>query len=517
MQKYELNEVSSLCINYDVDVLPKESEKIEVLALLPRQQTEWQALEERKDAIDKYIEQLNDEIDETNLKIKKLTNDADKFDIIIAACSGVLCGLLDIICVGEFSFEKASKSGEDTVNKFVIKVANKVSGKDKKIDNIDSAIAVLEKKYPFIGDKATNNFGGGYNHHLRDFTHHPSIIGLICSIYAQFTGKIVGTDVNGRLMKSDQSGNIELVGKNVSEKIVFGTVNWFFHLVSDMAGSSSSRMPKSYDSNLIGTGIPGPILSFAKELSALPFFRNINIRNKDGDGTLSLSQFIAKIFNGTEFADRDENGNIIKLNKFDLRTEVGMIKQQAWPVLINEFIVRGFYFVRRFITEVKNKNVKNLKDLKKINVENVIPFRNRTVIRMLTISTGTFEMMDVADAAIESFIKSGGFSPAFIPNFLLRFNFVGIGRFCIAVNSDLSMGAKKTKLESQNRLRQERINVYTLESVAIINLQTKEILHCTYEQLSNLAEQIVCDRPNIFQTDSIINERIDKWKKIIQK
>lgn len=40
------------------------------------------------------------------------------------------------------------------------------------------------------------------------------------------------------------------IGKDVPTKILFGTLVWFFHLVSDVAGSSSS-VGKSG-----GTGIP---------------------------------------------------------------------------------------------------------------------------------------------------------------------------------------------------------------------------------------------------------------------
>lgn len=37
--------------------------------------------------------------------------------------------------------------------------------------------------YPYKDDllcyrKNTNDFGGGYQHHLRDFSHHPTLIGI---------------------------------------------------------------------------------------------------------------------------------------------------------------------------------------------------------------------------------------------------------------------------------------------------------------------------------------------------
>ena len=69
----------------------------------------------------------------------------------------------------------------------------------------------------------------------------------------------------------------------------------------------------------------------------------------------------------------------------------------------------------------------------------VFPFRNRTIVRMITISTGTMEVIDLEDATI----RSGGNLGVFV----LRVNFVGVGRFAIACSADVMMGIKKERLE----------------------------------------------------------------------
>ncbi len=56
------------------------------------------------------------------------------------------------------------------------------------------AIKFLEEKVPIPQDKLTPEFGGGLQHHLRDFSHHPTILGLFFSILGQFTGMGYGTD-----------------------------------------------------------------------------------------------------------------------------------------------------------------------------------------------------------------------------------------------------------------------------------------------------------------------------------
>lgn len=90
-----------------------------------------------------------------------------------------------------------------------------------------------------------------------------------------------------------------------------------------------------------GTGIPGPILSIAKEMSVIPFFKNFK---KDD---MSISLFLSKLFNGTLLAKHDENGKIIpdSIVKLDLRGEMGFVvelEKQIIPVIANECIVRTF-------------------------------------------------------------------------------------------------------------------------------------------------------------------------------
>lgn len=388
--------------------------------------------------IDNKLSELELQINEINKSLSKFTNDSDWIDNTIAVASGILCGLIDSLFVGEFSFEEANEWGNEKTNNFVMKIAQSQGYKG---DDLAGAIKFLEDRFPIAADKATNHFGGGYYHHLRDFSHHPTPVGMFFSLLTQFTETVYGTDVAGGFSTYKLScDELFLIGKNIPEKITFGVVNWIFHLVSDMAGSSGSvAMGK------LGTGLPGPIASLLKELSALPVFKKAN-----KDGYKEFSIWVSKLFNGTLLGKHDEKGNIVEAVKFDLRTEVGVVSQlgkQAIPVLINECIVREFYFIRRFANEVKN--IRSFRELKDINWEKTVPAKNRTIIRMLTISSGTFMAVDMADAAIRGAVKSGGTLPGFLSQFIVRVNFVGVGRFAVAVGCDVSMGAKKSKLEAQ--------------------------------------------------------------------
>jgi len=445
--------------------------------------------------VDERLTIINEKIDELNTQINRLTNHADGIDYTVAVASGVIAGVIDSIFVGEFSFERANDWGTEKTNNFVVKIAQ---SKGYKGDDVAGAVAFLEDKYKIAADKATNDFGGGLQHHLRDFSHHPTPVGLTFSLLTQFTRKVYGTDENGifkvvELKKED----LTLVGKNTQEKLTFGIINWFFHMVSDMAGSSSSIV-----NGKTGTGLPGPIGALLKELSALPIFSKMN-----NDGKKEFSVWISKLFNGTLLGDRDENGNLIPI-KFDLRTEIGIaheLGRQALPIILNECIVRGFYFIRRLCVEIRDNDIKKFSDLKNINWKRTLPFKNRTIVRMMTIATGTFTAIDLADAGIRAVIKSGGFNPATLGNFILRVNFVGVGRFAIAVGSDVSMGVKRNKtISEKSKLMSE---VICLSNVKLY-YKNAELL-CSYSNLHKCQE-------NMFGAEANMWVEVEKTQRSIE-
>jgi len=365
--------------------------------------------------------QINSEkIEELNKEIKRLTNHADGIDYMVAVGSGIIAGVVDSLWVGEFSFSRGKAWSDKKVNDFVMKTAKKQGYTGKRLDG---AIKHLEDKFKIPGDniwKGKNKGISAKSHHIDDLAHHPSVIGLFFSILTQFTKKGYFSNNEGIFLPISIDPNGDgLIGHDITSKIFCGTVNWFYHLVSDMAGSSKTAGG--------GMGIPGPILSLMKELSAIPGIKKSGLPQKINDAFVK--------------------------NNFDLRSELAVgheLGRQAVPVILNEVMVRSFYFIRRLVKEVKEK--RNFKD---IEWKNCLPWNNRTIVRMLTIATGTFTAFDMIDAAIRSGLKSGGNPALFAKEFILRVNFVGLGRFAIAVYSDVKMGIKRAKLRNQ------RIAIYS--------------------------------------------------------
>ena len=401
-----------------------------------------------KNLVDARLDEIDNQIADLDISIDKLTNHADKLDYAVSVASGIIAGIIDILFVGKFDLQEGRDWSSEKINDFVTTVAKKQGYEG---DDLQGAIRHLEK-FGAPSDSVYNDFGGGLQHHLRDFAHHASPVGLVFSMLTQFTQKAYGTNTAGAfiVVPIDKT---TFIGDSVPTKITFGLVYWVLHMASDMAGSSGA--PGA------GTGIPGPILSIVKLLSSTPIFNN-----KDQVNELSLK--VSKLFNGTLLAERDANGKIIKgadgkplIHQMDLRGELGVMHQlakQALPVIVNEAFVRGFYFINRLIDEVKDKQ-----SLKDVDWDKTIPFGNRTIERMMTIATGTFTAIDTLDAVIEGAINSKANWVEFGRQVVLRLNFVGIGRFTIALGTDAFMGLRKGK-KSRERMLLKAESLYLLEA-----------------------------------------------------
>lgn len=413
-------------------------------------------IEARKEANQDVIEQLN-------VEIGRLTNNADNLDYTVAVASGLLTGMIDAFFVGEFNFAELKADTNKYVNMFIENYA-KLRGYKDKGQGLKGVIQFLEDKFPVDQDNVWKGLGISSTklHHLEDIAHHPTILGLVASIVVVFFRTAIFVDKEGKshfvLLETDMkdiakiwapiiiSGilrwliylaeskytekNLRELPKPIHKLIVLlshspavidvlkFTDNWFGHLVSDMGGSKNTAGG--------GMGISGLFISLLKEISSLPLL------NKS-----ELPKFVSDLYSK---------------GKWDLRSEMAIMEyagKLAVPVILNELFVRTFYFVCHLISEYKKND-----GWKGIEWDSVVPWRNRTITRMITIASGTFVVIDTADAAIRAALKTGGEPTNFSKAMALRVNFVGIGRFVIAIGDDLYMGYKCNKLRNERMYRQ---------------------------------------------------------------
>lgn len=408
---------------------------------------------------DAKTDALEQRINEINSELEKYTNTADKLDYTVAVASGVITGMIDLLVVGKWDFEKAKAASNQDVNNKVVAFAKKDpeyvpwcrgTAHGKKIrnpDRLDSAIEFLEHKYHLPGDgeysKGSTSIGAG-SHRLDDFCHHPTLVGLICCVIVQFTGSTIYCNSENEIIQLPVQVNKygKFVGDSPIAKVFAGVVNWCLNAAGAIANQRGHLMSDIATS----AGIPGPVMSMLKELSVLfgnkDFSEGLRRAYQNGIGS-GKKQVDLGIFNEL-FSGAS--------SKLDGRTEAAVaheLKRQAVPVIINEVLVRGFYFVRRLVMQYKENS-----GWDGIDWHKVIPFNNRTIVRMMTIASGTFTAIDMAGAAIQGAAKSGGNAALFAKEFLLNVNFVGVGRFVIAVGADVAMGVKAGKL------KEERLHLY---------------------------------------------------------
>lgn len=356
----------------------------------------------------------------------------DKVDVTISVASGALTALIvDTFIVGDISLKNAQDYGRKRVEEFVIKTA-KQKDKEGKVTDLLSAVNFLEENYKLPADSVENSFGGPNHHHLYDFSHHPTPVGWFCSILSQFSGYAYGTDKTGKFMDP-----VEITGKGLNSiysdpisKVWNGTIDWIFHMVSDMAGSSETIKRGGH-----GTGLPGPLLSLLKEISSKEQIRNHFL--KEGKERDDFSVFVQNLFNGRFLADHNAEGKVIKKTEipFDLRTEIGLaheLTKQLIPVLINECIVRAFFAVTRFVKELEEIDISSLDDLKNIDFEAFLPFNNPELKQMLLVSTASFSTVDIAAAGIKAAVRNPGNKYGFAKDFLLGINYAGVARLGFA-------------------------------------------------------------------------------------
>lgn len=430
----------------------------------------WNSKADEIRIVEQIIASNQKKLDIINSEIDRLTNNSNSFDYTVAIGSGVLTGLIDAFWVGEFNFEEYKANAHKHINKFIENYA-KIRGYKDKGKGLKGAIVFLENKFPVDQDNIwkTTRISSTRLHHLEDLAHHPTIIGLVASILVQFFRISLFVDKNGEFhfesietSKSDLAktwfpiivtGVLKwilflaeskkfIIDKEIPEpirilikrlsaapaviEILKVADNWFGHLVSDMGGSKNT--PGG------GMGIPGIFLSLLKEISSIKYINKTK-----------LPQLVS------DWYSKD---------KIDMRAELAIVEyfgKQSVPVIINECLVRTFYFVSHLIEE---KSLHS--SWQDVNWHNTIPWGNRTITRMITISSGTFTAVDLADAAIRSALKNGTpQNPKFWADFVLRVNIVGIGRFSIAVVDDVRMGMKRSRARDERiALMNQQIHLY---------------------------------------------------------
>ena len=258
---------------------------------------------------------------ENNIENRTLfqNNDkCDKYDYLTAVGCGAIGGLIDIFLVGTPEESVLGRWTDSQTDKYVMNFAKKMGWNPKpgKENNARSAIGFLERHFRVnydqrYGSDVNNLFKmETKNHHMMSIAHSPDIIGLFYSILNQFTSTS-SFIANGELIMIT-TDTFELRGNNFISKLFCGIVNWFGHIMSDIAGSSHRK----------GRG-SGIVIPFYELFGFCTFGQFNGEKNKQDLATIATSAF--------------KKG-------YDFRFGLA----QSIPVIITDLLIRFIWAFRRY-------------------------------------------------------------------------------------------------------------------------------------------------------------------------
>ena len=318
-----------------------------------------------------------DEIQAINRSFSESLNQkvaCDGLDYALACACGIISGLIDILLVKTPHEGIIGETTDQLFDKAVIALAGKKKNGEER--SIASAIAFFENKAKVTYDQAktqeiTKHLADGFtdtikhlstqNHHAKSLSHYPDIFGLISSICNQFTNTSTFLDTGkGRItIINGSDSTLELQGNTLPAKIFSGFVNWLFHCISDVAGSSGNRGPGAGP----GTGLPIPFTEFFQ------FCNFGKLKNEKGQNQ-TIATVMVKVY---------EEG-------YDLRHGVST----SVPVLVNDLLLRAVFVIKQhFYEDVSWTDLLRKKNEDKLQ-------------RMISVGTGALCLLDLSEAAITS-------------------------------------------------------------------------------------------------------------------
>lgn len=125
--------------------------------------------------------------------------------------------------------------------------------------------------------------------------------------------------------------------------------------------------------------------------------------------------------------DAEDKQIVIRLMKMALD-----LSKDAFPVLINECIVRSLFIFSRVLEVVQSYNVCTFDDLKAVPTIEFIPQDERLLSGMCLSATASFVGVNLSVAAMKAVAAAKAGDRKFLQAFITEVNIVGIGRLIFA-------------------------------------------------------------------------------------
>lgn len=124
--------------------------------------------------------------------------------------------------------------------------------------------------------------------------------------------------------------------------------------------------------------------------------------------------------------------------------------------MANEVIVRCLYMLSRLKAELERCEVSKVSGLHKLKASHFMPYNSRVLTRMVTVSSTSFVLVNLATAAVRAGIECEGNKVVFAQKFFLRINYVGVGRLAFALHADWGYMAEEMSEAWTERARRRQ-------------------------------------------------------------
>ena len=419
----------------------------------------------------------------------------DKYDYMIAAFCGGAAGLIDVFFVGDPLTSVLGTKVDKVADGFVQKAAQffwnndkRENGKPRKMpQSLEQCISYLEQAFPvnydaryakdLVGEEGVLSGMRPLNHHLLSLAHSPDPIGLIFSIINQFMGYATFVDKGKiiHLVPKKTSGAIPYMqGTTLPSMLFCGVVNWMGHLLSDLAGSSSTRKPGKAGR---GAGIQIPFYEL---------FLACDFGDLDGK---TFAETMISVF---------EEG-------YDFRFGVTM----AIPVVLNELMIKVIWTVRQ-------------KFIRKKTWKESFPTKQHADLRiMLLVGNGTLCLVDGVDAAAHGVAKGN------IVSFICHLNLVGWVRLVMlilrelrirfgpVINKALNEFVDKVMVDICTPAEKERIRAFC-QRLELYDMQLAVLLAEFVAEVEKEYKELYVEIDATFDVQNSLSDRAEHSVKLAQ-
>lgn len=352
--------------------------------------------------------------------------ESDKPYYVVAACVGLLTGVLSELGLDAKALEAINTWDPKKAKELLVKVSRAAGYKG---DKYKGACAFLKKAIvPEVQHVVPAPIAAFAKTYLSELTNHPSLAGLAFSIATQFSGYKYCLDADGSIGKK-KVPKYYVRGKTVEEKIFFALFYWVFGLA--YGAWASKRMI------LEELKIPKAILGIIKEFSKS---KGVELALGTDKPEEWISKWLKEAFMPSEKQKTAVAAVDAAKEKFDLeKLAVATLKDEyahITMVLVNECILRAFYFIRKFTLEIKTIDLKSPEQILELDYESLIPRNNRVVTRMSLIASAAYLGVNVATVSVKE-IGAAHMGPHAGAKVLLTgINVAGVGYFAYACVAD---------------------------------------------------------------------------------